>query len=543
MNRPRGSNSGALWLTLALVVLASLAIRVRLLDVPLERDEGEYAYVAQLLLDGVPPYQQAYTMKFPGVALAYAPFVASLGPQPAAVRASMLCVNALSILLLFLLARRLFGAETALAAAASYALLAVGRGPQGIYANTEHFVMLFALAGLTLLLSARERRSLAGIFASALLLGVAILMKQHGAVFAAFGGLLMLGGRAGLPGPRVRPAQLWIFALGVGLPLGLLCGWIAWQGEWQRFWFWSFVYAREYMGFVSPEEALGFASYGFAEAAGSAPLLWALAAVGLADSLRSRERARSRAFLWGFTLTSVLALSLALRFRPHYFLFLLPAVATWAALGARALGEALCRWVPRLRVGVASASLLGIAILGGLYTDAGYLFEMGPNEVSAANFGTHPFPEALSLGRWLRESSNREDRIAVLASEPEIYFYADRPSATPFLYMTEILRRFPSATGLQRELVSQLEAQPPRYLVFSSSFDPFARPEGFRRAPGLSQWIREAVASAYRRVGVLEVRRGEASRERWGPAATAPPRSDNWLTVYERVTATPLRPR
>ena len=40
MSRPRGSNSGALWLTLALVVLASLAIRVRLLDVPLERDEG-----------------------------------------------------------------------------------------------------------------------------------------------------------------------------------------------------------------------------------------------------------------------------------------------------------------------------------------------------------------------------------------------------------------------------------------------------------------------------------------------------------------------
>ncbi|MCP3982767.1 MAG: hypothetical protein GY723_00165, partial [bacterium] len=59
----------AIWLTLLLVVLTTLAIRVRLLDVPLERDEGEYAYVAQLLLDGVPPYQQAYTMKLPGVAL------------------------------------------------------------------------------------------------------------------------------------------------------------------------------------------------------------------------------------------------------------------------------------------------------------------------------------------------------------------------------------------------------------------------------------------------------------------------------------------
>ena len=67
MSRSPGSRSGAPWLALALVVLASLAIRVRLLDVPLERDEGEYAYVAQLILEGVPPYQQAYTMKFPGV--------------------------------------------------------------------------------------------------------------------------------------------------------------------------------------------------------------------------------------------------------------------------------------------------------------------------------------------------------------------------------------------------------------------------------------------------------------------------------------------
>lgn len=543
MSRPPGSNSGALWLALALVVLASLAIRVRLLDVPLERDEGEYAYVAQLLLEGVPPYRQAYTMKFPGVALAYAPFVSALGHQPAAVRASLLGVNALSILLLFLLARRLFGAEAALATAASYALLALGRGPQGLYANTEHFVLLFALAGLALLLSARERHSSRGLFASGLLLGAAIVMKQHGALFAVFGGMLLLGGRAGLPGARIRNSSLAIFALGVAIPLGLLCGWMLSTGAWQHFWFWSFRYAREYLGFVSLEQAPGFASLAFAQVVDSAPLLWALAAVGMGDALLRREGRPSRAFLWGFTLTSVLALSLALRFRPHYFLFLLPAVAIWAALGARALGEGFRALVPRLRAGVTSAALLGIALLGGLYVDADYLFEMGPNEVSVANFGAHPFPETLTLGRWLREASESDDRIAVLASEPEIYFYAERASATPFLYMTEILRRFPSAPGLRRELVSRLEADPPRYLVFSSNFNPFLREEGLKRAPQLSRWIREAVASAYRRVGVVEVRRDAASRERWGPAAATPPRSEDWLMVYERIPTTPLRPR
>jgi len=61
------------WLLLAAgVVLLTVYVRWRLIDVPFERDEGEYAYMGQLLLQGVPPYLQAYTMKLPGVSAAYA---------------------------------------------------------------------------------------------------------------------------------------------------------------------------------------------------------------------------------------------------------------------------------------------------------------------------------------------------------------------------------------------------------------------------------------------------------------------------------------
>jgi hypothetical protein len=43
---------------LALVLLAIIlfaAIRYRLRAMPLERDEGEYAYAGQLILQGIPP--------------------------------------------------------------------------------------------------------------------------------------------------------------------------------------------------------------------------------------------------------------------------------------------------------------------------------------------------------------------------------------------------------------------------------------------------------------------------------------------------------
>ncbi len=61
---------GLVGLLLAMLLFA--AIRWRLRDMPLERDEGEYAYAGQLMLQGIPPYQVAYNMKLPGTYVAYA---------------------------------------------------------------------------------------------------------------------------------------------------------------------------------------------------------------------------------------------------------------------------------------------------------------------------------------------------------------------------------------------------------------------------------------------------------------------------------------
>ena len=43
-------------LLIALAGLLTMAGRWRLLDIAMERDEGEYAYMGQLLLSGIAPY-------------------------------------------------------------------------------------------------------------------------------------------------------------------------------------------------------------------------------------------------------------------------------------------------------------------------------------------------------------------------------------------------------------------------------------------------------------------------------------------------------
>ena len=69
------SNEKIAWCVLLSILILAGMVRYRLLNVPLERDEGEYAYAAQLILQGVPPYQSVYSIKLPGTYLAYAAFL------------------------------------------------------------------------------------------------------------------------------------------------------------------------------------------------------------------------------------------------------------------------------------------------------------------------------------------------------------------------------------------------------------------------------------------------------------------------------------
>src|SRR5580704_12848332 len=71
---------------LAAILLFSLSVRFRLRATPLERDEGEYAYAGQLILDGFPPYKLAYNMKFPGMYMGYAAIMAVFGETASRIR-------------------------------------------------------------------------------------------------------------------------------------------------------------------------------------------------------------------------------------------------------------------------------------------------------------------------------------------------------------------------------------------------------------------------------------------------------------------------
>ena len=92
------------WITVAIIIAITAGLRFRLLDVPLERDEGEYAYAGQLILQGIPPYLHIYNMKMPGIHAAYASILAVFGQTQTGIHLGLLVINTLTIILVFLLA-------------------------------------------------------------------------------------------------------------------------------------------------------------------------------------------------------------------------------------------------------------------------------------------------------------------------------------------------------------------------------------------------------------------------------------------------------
>src|SRR5882724_7989914 len=113
------------WLLVALVILFAVVVRVRLRDVALERDEGEYAYAGQLMLQGVPPYKLAYNLKLPGTYAAYALILAVFGQTAGAIHIGLAIVNAISIALMFMVARRLLDDAGAVSAAVVFTIMSL----------------------------------------------------------------------------------------------------------------------------------------------------------------------------------------------------------------------------------------------------------------------------------------------------------------------------------------------------------------------------------------------------------------------------------
>jgi 4-amino-4-deoxy-L-arabinose transferase-like glycosyltransferase len=416
----RWPDSSRGWLmALCALALAILTIAARLpvlLEHQAIEDEVVYCVVAHEILAGGQPYTSAVERKPPLLFWTYAAIFKVFGPfNWRALHASGIAWVLLTMLALYLTARRLFDWRAGLIAALLYSVFQPGLYPNNLSFNGEVLMNLPIAWAYGVAFGRSRSRWRPELAVAGALLAAAFLLKQPAAIAAVPVGVYVL-----LPSYRrmrgclvmdsliqatVLSAGFFAVLLAVGailLSRGLLGEAIYWTiGDHDvPHVFWG----------KALEHTATFA-------AASLPLV-----AGAAASLTNTElwtgRRSERTTLCGLLIVSAIGAAASGRFFPHYYIALLPPLALLAApVGARLWRDP--GWTRSGRV----VRWLGLAWVAAA---AALFFVIDWREF------VQPAPET-QAGLYIRTHSEPDERVFVWGRQPQIYLEARRRPASRYI--------------------------------------------------------------------------------------------------------------
>jgi len=550
------------WIIVVLVMLFSIGVRARLGDMPLERDEGEYAYAGQLILHGDAPYRDAYNMKLPGTYLAYAISMAIFGQTPTGIHLGLALVNAATIWLMFLLGKQLLDTTSGVIAAVAYGLMSLSPDVLGLAGHATHYVALPAVGGILLLLRAVETRAMKFHLLAGILFGLAFVMKQHGMFFGMFGGLYLIwvrwgaywaGGRGTGRKPKWRPAsgsnrkvetsapitdspglikELALFSLGCLLPYLLVCLWLWAAGVFPQFWFWTVTYGSKYAGGLPLVKAADMTSYTLRTIVGPNLIFWLLPWVGMLMMWWDERLDANRRFLLSaLFLFSLAAITVGFYFRQHYFILLLPVISLLIAVGvSRSLRLLRGDQSLELFLALGMVCVAVVAVGGILIVNGAIWFTDSPKKAVETIYTSSVFSDTREVADFIQQNTEPNARIAVIGSEPEIYFYARRRSATGHIYTYALMEKHPYAVRLQEEMMKQVEEARPEYVVYVQNQLSWLTQENSEKK--ILEWWPKYWEQNLQLVRTYTTRQGAAEFAETEPAR--PGSSGNYLLLLKR---------
>jgi hypothetical protein len=317
------------------------------------------------------------------------------------------------------------------------------------------------------------------------------------------------------------------------LPFGLTCLVLACAGDFPRFWFWTFTYARSYVTAMPLAEGWShLAAYlkgSFDVAAG----FWVILVLGLPPALCDNGVRRQTLCAAAFGLFSFLGVAAGFYFRPHYFIMALPAFAILLGAAVLAMQRAM-----RFRIFAdvfksLPLILFATALAWVVFYESQFFFEWSPVQNVRIIYGLDPFEESIAVAQYIRGHSAPDARVAVVGSEPEIYFYAHRHSATGYIYTYALMEPQPNARKMQEDMACEIEANKPQYLVFVSCATSWLlQPRSDRT---IMTWSRQYAGRYYEPVGFVRQNPAGEMESFWDDAAKAHlDDGGEYMAIYKR---------
>lgn len=477
------------WLVILGLALLFVALRWNNFNAPLIRDEGEYAYAAQLLIHGVLPYDQAFIQKPPMVVYGYTLAELLMPDKFWSPRLLAYFFVALATLLLGYIARLEFGKGVALPAMALATPMILLPGIEQFPANTEMFMLLPLLATFAVYVHARQHGQTEKYWLAAGFLGVTTLCFKYTAlplIVFMFAVWLVESWRQMRDARRFWKLLLAAVLGGVLATLFELGIFLIHDGG-ARLWECTVLFNRQYLH--SANFKLDFIGVSLENYWRNWPALFFVPwAVFLRPS--------ARVWFWlGAFGCAVLATSAS--GYGQYYIPLMPFWALLSAVGIRHLAAWMTRWpvMSGNRVGGLLALLVLVLIL---LPDVSWM-ACTPERFAERKMAGYPFIGSQVVARRVAELSGPDDFVYVAGSEPQTLVYARRFSPTRFI--TSYALMIPSALAgkYQREAMHELLARPPKLIVFPMSGNSWLRQT--QTPPEFLEFLQQFLKQHYQLVG------------------------------------------
>ena len=266
------------------------------------------------------------------------------------------------------------------------------------------------------------------------------------------------------------------------------------------------------------------------EVINSTSMLWTLVGFGVIAGLWNKRMRASAFFLVGFLAFSLAAFSAGFYFRQHYYIFVLPAASLFTGVAISALPKLTARYSNFIRF--ALLLFFAVALSQPVLAASKLYFEVSPVEASRMVYRENPFPESVRIAEYLREHTDVGDTIAVLGSEPQIYFYSKRHSATGYIYTYGLMEPQSYARQMQEEMIRQIESARPKYVIFVGV------PTSWLRYPEsellIFTWVDQYIKTYYGVVGLVNILSSDRTDYYFDQMPESLPQLGAYALIYQR---------
>jgi hypothetical protein len=448
-----------LWLASLGLLLLFAALRWNSYDAPLTRDEGEYAYSAQVLRHGLTPYEHSFLQKPPMVVYSYAvaDFVA---PHvfwfP---RVLAYAFAALATVLLGYIARREFGPGVALPAMWMMTPMILLAGLEQFTANTEMFMLLPMVATVAIYVYSRHRGGGPAVWVAGGLLGAVTICYKYTAfpvlalVFAAWSFDEWRQGKSAR-----RLCLHWLLALfGMGAASAIVLGLFLGRDGGKHLWDCTVLFNRFYAAETFAPSSLWSRMHELWDS------WWILFLVPLLLVFR-RE---ARVLFWLGMFFAAWVTTAASQYG-HYYITVMP---FWALLMAVAI-RSFVTWLhgrPPKPQNWSGPILTALVVLVLCWADVPWIMRTKERFATDKMKGWSAFLESRQIAQRIGELTTPQDFVYVAGSEPQILYYARRFSPTRFIIAYPLMIPTPLAKGYQEEAIQDLEKRPPAVIALVRS--------------------------------------------------------------------------